>query len=841
MDEVFNRPRPAARWSSSLSATRPAADPTLRLLRRGTTVGFAIVVTAAFLLGLRQISDSDVWTHLAHGRALVAARGAPPHEPFTYPGAALPYYNTEWLFGVALYATYALGGLTAVVVLKAAFLALTAALLWRTAMLGSVAPGDDTDRLRAAVGTSVVLAALLAMRYRFVERPDVALMVFIAATVYALEAFALEGRRRALFLLVPMTIIWANVHPSVIVAAGPFAAVVAGGVVVWIVSGRCPNVTGIPTLSQLRVVTVVGVAALLASLVNPYGWDAVTLPFRLAGSEWFTQEVTELQRPRLGDHPIAFALGGLLVATLLLNVRRVPASAALLAAPFAWLALSGARFVFLLPLVVAPLLVRGLMEVLASASLASWRRPLTMVASGTALAVMVATGLAIANVGPFRAHETRPGVGIEARAVPEGALAYLDRVGVQGRVFNAFHFGGYIAWRDFPRRAPIIDGRAWVPSELVEEIHFARVYPAHLARLQAAYGFEAAVMDYASFAGQPLDEVAPGTDAGLSSTAWALVYWDDVALVYLRRAGPFAAIATRDEYRHLRPANGAAALARALQAGLPTAEVADEIARNERDTGSAMSRTLAGTLALHRRDWDGALARFASVHDGPGRLHALQVEALAAGGKGDFAHALASYDLLLAETDDATVAYYAGMVALNAGRNREAIRYLERARRRQAGLIGAYPPLLEAYRRQGDADAVRKVMAAYEDAQTRARAGEHAARGRALLREGRGPEAAGEFTAALALDGADARAQSGLASAYALSGRFEDAAAAHRIALKLDPRLASAHFGLALLDERRGDAAAARRHFDAFVRLEPRSYAAWQVRQRLVGRAGASR
>ena len=95
--------------------------------------------------------------------------------------------------------------------------------------------------------------------------------------------------------------------------------------------------------------------------------------------------------------------------------------------------------------------------------------------------------------------------------------------------------------------------------------------------------------------------------------------------------------------------------------------------------------------------------------------------------------------------------------------------------------------------------------------------------------------------AALALDGADARAQSGLASAYALTGRVDDAVAAQHVALSLDPRLASAHFGLAVLDERRGDAVAARRHFAAFVRLEPRSYAAWQVRQRLAGRLGASR
>jgi tetratricopeptide (TPR) repeat protein len=803
----------------------------------GPRSGEAVVAGCAFLLGLRQISDSDVWTHLAHGRAIVAGHGFPAHEPFTFPSAAMPYYNTEWLFGVALYAVYALGGLNAVIILKAALLGLMAVLLWRTALLGSGAAADDGGRLRAAIAAAVIVAALLAMQYRFVERPDAALMVFIAATVYALDAFVLEGRRRALYLLVPMTVIWANVHPSVIVAGGPFAAALAGGLALRALGHWRGDLAGAPTLAQLRVVVIAGAAVALASLLNPYGWDAITLPFRLAGSEWFTQEVTELQRPRPGDHPIALALGALLLATLALNVRRAPIAAAALAAPFAWLALSGTRFVFLFPLVAAPLVARGLAAALATPRLARWRRALTTGSAVGAAAAVLPVVFLVAGVGPLAARDGRPGVGVDGRAVPEGALAYLDRVGAAGPVFNAFHFGGYIAWRDFPRRSPIIDGRGWVPPELVEEIHFARVYPTHLARLQAAYGFEAAVMDYATFAGEPLEEVAPEADAGLSSPAWALVYWDDAALVYVRRDGPLAAVAARDGYRYLRPANGAAALARSLEAGAPVDAVAAEIARNERDTGSQLARTLAGVLALHRRDWDGALARFAAVHDGPGRLYAVQGEALAAGQTGDVTRALAAYDRLLAQTDDATVAYYAGSVAFAAGRNVDAIRYLERARRRDPALVAVYPTLLEAYRREGDAGSARDLMDAHARAQTRARAREHAARGRALLRTRQGAEAAREFTAALALDAADARAQSGLAYAYVLSGRIDDATAAQHAALELDPRLASAHYGLALLDERRGDTAAARRRYDAFVRLEPRSYAAWQVRQRLFGHA----
>ena len=794
----------------------------------------AVVVAAGFLLGLSHIADFDVWTHLAHGRAIVQAHGFPGHEPFTYPGATLPYYNTEWLWGVVLYAAHGAGGAAAVVLLKALLVALAAWLLWRTAML---APATDEERhpIRAAVAMVIVVAALLAMRYRFVERPDVALMVFIAATLYALDAYLLCGRRRPLALLAPMSVIWANVHPSVIVAAAPFGAVIGGGVALHLLRRwRAGDLSRAPTAAQLRVVTAAGVAVGIASLVNPYGWDAITLPLRLATSQWYTQEVGELQRPSLAGHPIAAAFGVVFIATLLCTVRRLPIAATLLVAPFAWLAASGIRFVFLLPLVTAPLVGRALAEA-AIASHRRWRSITVAVTTGVTVAVAIAAGLAVANVGPFAERDRIPGIGVDRRVIPEGALAYLDRIGATGRLFNAFHFGGYIAWRDSPRRLPIVDGRGWVPQGLLEEIHFARVYPAHLDALHRAYGFEAAVMDYPSFAGEPLDDVAPGMDAGLGSPAWALVYWDDAAMVYLRRGGPLASVIARDEYRYIRPANGPAALARMLEAGAPVANVVAELSRNEADTASAMARTLSGAVALHTHDWERALARFASVRDGPGRLYALQGEALAAGGKRDLDRALRAYDRLLAEADEPTISYYAGVVALNAGRAGAAVRYLEHARRGDPALAALYPPLIEAYRQRGDAGGVRAAMGAFEPARRLAQARDHESRARALLRGRHAAEAVAELQAALALNGRNARARSDLGHAYAALGRPDDAAAAYRAALAVDPKLAAAHYGLALLEERRGDAAAARRHFATFVRLEPRSYAAWQVRRRLAG------
>ena len=77
----------------------------MRLFRSGSEGSGRIVglvlAASAFTLGVTKIEDWDAWTHLALGREMVHLRGFPATEPFTFPSAALPYYNTEWLFAVS--------------------------------------------------------------------------------------------------------------------------------------------------------------------------------------------------------------------------------------------------------------------------------------------------------------------------------------------------------------------------------------------------------------------------------------------------------------------------------------------------------------------------------------------------------------------------------------------------------------------------------------------------------------------------------------------------------------------------------------------------------------------
>jgi len=669
------------------------------------------------------------------------------------------------------------------------------------------------------------------VRYRFVERPDLVLMLCLGFTIYALDAYRLEGRRW-IYTLPLVHVLWANMHPSVILTLVPFGAVIVGGLSLRLIGRwRGRELPGTPPVTQLRSVATVLVLSLLASLVNPRGVESLTLPFRLAGMRWAMLEITELQRPPVDLYPGVYILAGLLLLALVAAWRLAPLVPALIVLPFAYLGLAGVRFIFLLAIVGAPVLARTLAALAVSPSAVRLRRPAFALAVAGVVLSTLATGFAFAQVRPLADGRKTAGLGVDARFVPEGALRYLDGIGMTGRLFNAFHFGGYIAWRDFPKRAAIVDGRGYLPAGLAEEIHFARVYPDHLARLQSAYGFEAAVMDYPLYSGEGMEHLAPDADWGLASPDWALVYWDDYALVYLKRTARWDAVIVRDEYRFVHPANGLPALWQALADKNRLPEIHAELDRNVAQTGSSRGRTLLGFVLLQEGKPDAALDVFATVRDFERRLDVLQGQALAWRQKGDKTRAVETYERAVATQEDALTLYGLGAALMDAGRAREATRPLELARERNPALLPVYPLLIEAYRRTDDKQHEADVAQAGAAAVKRAQAMERARNGLGLNRAGHVPEAIAELEAAAGLDPENARIASDLGFLYLYAGRTADAVRQQRAALALDPRLAQAHYGLGLALEKSGDAAGARRELAEYARLEPRSYLAWRLRE----------
>src|ERR1700712_5607105 len=105
----------------------------------------------------------------------------------------------------------------------------------------------------------------------------------------------------------------------------------------------------------------------------------------------------------------------------------------------------------------------------------------------------------------------------------------------------------------------------------------------------------------------------------------------------------------------------------------------------------------------------------------------------------------------------------------------------------------------------------------------------------ALERQGDYDAALTSYRLALRDRPSDARILQNMAIAFSKTGRFEDALRCYRRALDLDPELSGAHYGLAFLLLKRGDATAAEEHLMAFLNHAPSSVEAerWVSHARL--------
>src|SRR5512135_3160820 len=89
---------------------RPAPGPALPL-SHPATLAVALVAAAALVLSVSfALFDSDLWQHLAVGRAIWALREVPRTQVWTWPTYGAPGVTPSWGFRALLWPFWSLGG-----------------------------------------------------------------------------------------------------------------------------------------------------------------------------------------------------------------------------------------------------------------------------------------------------------------------------------------------------------------------------------------------------------------------------------------------------------------------------------------------------------------------------------------------------------------------------------------------------------------------------------------------------------------------------------------------------------------------------------------------------------
>jgi len=545
-----------------------------------------IVVTAALtgaVLGLFEIANTSIGWHLATGDWILVNRAFVHADPFSFTSGGAPWIDHEWLFQVGVSIVHSLGGPAVLVALRALTIATLAVLLLVISVRSGLSP---------AAALVLSLACISSARGRFFVRPELVTLVIVPTAVWL---FLRRGQRLSgiwLVALAGLMVVGANAHGGALVVPLLLAGILAAEIVQMALAKKWHRGTVISGFAGIA--TTVG-----ALLINPYGWHLFTVPARLSrlvnldhipNPEWIS--------PSPAQAPLLYAALAVAVLVMALRERRLSYWALLLMV--STLALRHIRniglFFVLLPLIIAPALTTWrVLTVSKEESRHDQRR-----ANLLAVVAVIVLALSLAM-----APQPRFGMGFAEDYYPDSACSFLDAENLPtGHLYNDVRFGGYLIHRYGPERQVFQDDRNEIHEPLLRRIWkiLRSSDVAAWSELLAAYDADTALVRYHP----PIRVTDPdGNDLGLRgfstlwfpASDWALVYWDDVAMVFVRRHKAPAGLLERHEYRVFRPDDLSELTARAATDGDLRKQAAREAERALRSNqDSRRARAIMGLL-----------------------------------------------------------------------------------------------------------------------------------------------------------------------------------------------------------------------------------------------------
>jgi hypothetical protein len=151
----------------------------------------------------------DTWLTLMAGREVVD-HGLPQTEHLTVLGNGRTWTDQQWLAQVVFYGAHALAGMRAVILLGIAFVLLALALATATARTSGA-----SSRSTFLLG----LLAVLAGPWGWTLRAQTTALPLYAGALWLLIDASRRGVRRRTLLVLPLLVVWANLHGSVVLGA----------------------------------------------------------------------------------------------------------------------------------------------------------------------------------------------------------------------------------------------------------------------------------------------------------------------------------------------------------------------------------------------------------------------------------------------------------------------------------------------------------------------------------------------------------------------------------------------------------------------------------------------
>jgi hypothetical protein len=479
---------------------------------------FAIPLVTTLRPVGQPVFDPDVWWHLRVGEWVVEHHATPAHDPLAV--GQKPWVAYSWLYEVVLFGLHLAFGLAGIIVYRCALSVAVVAALFRLVFR------RDRHFLRAIALTG---AGALAIAPLFSERPWLITILFTLLTadvVIDLRA----GRTSRFVWLQPLAfVVWANTHIQFVYGLAVLGLACAAPVLDRGLGrppgqGESADSAAVCGSSAWRLLVILTAACALATLVNPYHFRVYGVVLEYAAQPGTYRYVNELKALEFREAADWVVLALAAAATFTLGRRRrLDTFEVLLLAAAGFLAFRSRRDLWLL--------VTASLAVLAATDRGpvptAFHVRLTARRWAAAAVLLTVLGGVLWRIRDLREEHLQQTV---ARVFPERAAAVVKEKGYSGPLYNDFNWGGYLAW-GLPDLEVSLDGRTNLHGD------------ERILRIGNTWAGGPGWQNDPDLAAAGLvvaDVQTPLAGLLLGDDRFRLEYEDDVARVFVRRAGGLA-------------------------------------------------------------------------------------------------------------------------------------------------------------------------------------------------------------------------------------------------------------------------------------------------------------
>jgi hypothetical protein len=470
-----------------------------------------ILFLGVFVVAADNVKDPDFWWHLRAGEYIVETHTIPQNDPFAFTTAGRPWSTHEWLSEVFLWQWYNLFGLPGLSLFFAALITSAYAFVFIRS------PGQPY-----VAGFATFLAAVASLPILNV-RPQIFSLFFLSLLIFTLDIYFKMPKSWILVAVPLMMVLWVNLHGGFLLGIVVICGYLVGKSIELFIGKHGDDEPAEAYLRQdlFRFAGALVLAVLLTGL-NPSGYRIYFFPVGTLSSpiiqrlivEWFSPDFHEF-----GWAPLAILLLGIMALGLFARKRFSLTTIGLLVAS-AYAALRTVRNVPLFTVVAAPVMssqLTGLVNVRAGEETPP--RPIRLILGGV---LAVTCLLAILVVGLRLGDQPKS----DRELFPVGTVEWVWQHQPEGRLFNTYHWGGYLIWNLYPRYPVFIDGRAELyGDQMLTE--YADIYNTRSGWEDAldSYGIRLVLVEPDSLIAQRLTE----------SPNWSQAYVDKTSVLLVRK------------------------------------------------------------------------------------------------------------------------------------------------------------------------------------------------------------------------------------------------------------------------------------------------------------------